>query len=323
MSLTPTSLDVQSDVRGVTEASTNGNGNVNERELGRRMVYVNALGSLYCGDAKSTLQLLPDGCVDCIIGSPPYFAVRDYGVAGQIGLESTLDAYIQALVDVYSAAWRVLKPEGSCWVVIGDTYIAKSLQMVPARFALAMAAQGWLVRNDIIWRKTRSMPHPVKDRLVATHEHIFHFVKQGQYYYDLDAIRLPHKESSLKRVQSAINVSHKGRYGEDSGSRGRTIDGLNEMSALHVKGRNPGDVFEACPSNSANGHFATFPKQLVEPRVRSTCPPGGTVMDFWMGSGVTAKVAEELSRRWIGIELNPEYCKIIAETLRETQLSVL
>jgi site-specific DNA-methyltransferase (adenine-specific) len=111
-------------------------------------------------------------------------------------------------------------------------------------------------------------------------------------------------------VKSRIRVGHKGRYGDDRGNRGRTIDALNERSAIHPKGRNPGDVFEACPSNDADGHLATYPEELIEPRVLSTCPPNGVVLDFWMGSGTTARVAERLGRNWIGIELNPAYCKI-------------
>jgi DNA modification methylase len=186
-----------------------------------------------------------------------------------------------------------------------------------------MKSRGWILRNDVIWRKTRCLPHPVKDRLINTHEHIYHVVKSGEYYYDLDSIRLPHAESSLNRVKSKINVSHKGRYGEDEGNRGRTIDFLNEKSAVHPKGRNPGDVFDACPSNAADGHLATYPAELIEPRIFSTCPKSGTVLDFWMGSGTTALVAERLNRRWIGIELNRAYCKIIKKLLSKPRQGTL
>jgi DNA modification methylase len=272
-------------------------------------------GVLYVGDATTVLQTLPDESVDCIIGSPPYFSVRDYGVSGQIGLEKAPQDYLDSLCGVYAEAKRVLKRTGSCWVVIGDLYLDKNLIMLPARFAIAMQAQGWIVRNDVIWRKTRSLPHPVKDRLINTHEHIYHFVKNREYYYDLDSIRVPHAASSLNRVKSKITVSHKGRYGEDEGNRGRTIDALNEKSAVHPNGRNPGDVFDACPSNAADGHLATYPEDLIAPRIRSTCPVGGTVLDFWMGSGTTAIVAEKLNRRWIGIELNRDYCKIAKKKL--------
>ena len=291
--------------------------------LAEHEVFRTSMGVLYCGDATNVLAKMDASSVDCIFGSPPYFSVRDYGIEGQIGLEPSVDEYIRALCEPYDAAARVLKPSGSCWVVIGDMYIEKGLQLVPARFAMEMIRRGWILRNDVIWRKTRTMPHPVKDRLLNVHEHIYHFVRGNKYYYDLDSIRQPHKESSLKRVQSRINVSHNGRYGEDAGNRGRTFEALDETSAIHEKGRNPGDVFDACPSNSANGHFATFPRSIVEPRILSTCPPGGVVMDFWMGSGTTARVAEELRRHWIGIELNPEYCVIVPQTLAHTQLGLL
>jgi len=273
------------------------------------------LGVLYHGDALALLELFPGECIDCIIGSPPYYSVRDYGVRGQIGLESTVEKYVQALCAVYDRARTVLKKTGSCWVNIGDLYLDKNLVLLPARFAIEMQRRGWIVRNDVIWRKTRCLPHPVKDRLISTHEHVFHFVKAHEYYYDLDSIRIPHAPNSLSRVKSRISISHKGRYGDDPGNRGRTIDALDETSAVHPKGRNPGDVFDACPSNAADGHLATYPEELIEPRIRSTCPPDGVVLDFWMGSGTTALVAEKLGRHWRGIELNPDYCEIVRSRL--------
>ena len=282
-----------------------------------------ALGVLYQGDALKVLNSLEADSIDCIIGSPPYYSVRDYGVIGQIGVEETIDDYLKNLCDAYEESMRALKSTGSNWVVIGDLYIDKDLVQLPARFALAMKARGWILRNDVIWRKKRCLPHPVKDRLINTYEHIYHFVKTRDYYYDLDSIRLPHAESSIKRVKSKINVSHKGRYGKDDGNRGRTIDFLNENSAIHPKGRNPGDVFDACPSNAADGHLATYPAELVAPRIVSTCPPTGTVLDFWMGSGTTAVVAERLTRRWIGIELNRDYCEIIKRILAKPRESKL
>jgi site-specific DNA-methyltransferase (adenine-specific) len=194
-------------------------------------------------------------------------------------------------------------------------YIDKNLVLLPALFALEMRRRGWIVRNDVIWRKTRCRPHPVNDRLLNTYEHVFHFVRSSEYFYDLDSIRAPHAPSSLSRVRSPIVIGHRGRYGEDRGNRGRTIDSLDEKSALHPKGRNPGDVFDACPSNAADGHHATYPQALIEPRIRSTCPKDGTVLDFWMGSGTTALVAEMLGRKWIGIELNPDYCEIARRKL--------
>lgn len=275
------------------------------------------MGVLYKGDAAILLPELEPESVDCIIGSPPYYSVRDYGVLGQIGREASVEEYIEALCHVYDLAKVVLRKTGSCWVNMGDLYMDKNLVLLPARFAIEMQRRGWTVRNDVIWRKTRCLPHPVKDRLISTHEHIFHFVKSHEYYYDLDSIRLPHAPNSLTRIQSKITVSHKGRYGDDPGNRGRTIDALNETSAVHPKGRNPGDVFDACPSNAADGHLATYPEELVEPRIRSTCPRDGVVLDFWMGSGTTALVAEKLGRRWIGIELNPDYCEIVRRRLAE------
>lgn len=288
---------------------------LNESRLERFESVRTPLGVLYQGDAIELLEQFQKESVDCIIGSPPYYSVRDYGVKGQIGLESSVDEYVQALCAVYDRAKTVLKRTGSCWVNIGDLYLDKNLVLLPARFAIEMQRRGWIVRNDVIWRKTRCLPHPVKDRLISTHEHVFHFVKAHEYYYDLDSIRVPHAPNSLTRVKSKISISHKGRYGDDPGNRGRTIDALDETSAVHPKGRNPGDVFDACPSNAADGHLATYPQELIEPRIRSTCPSDGVVLDCWMGSGTTALVAEKLNRRWLGIELNPDYCEIIRNRL--------
>jgi len=288
---------------------------LNESRLERFESVRTPLGVLYQGDAIELLEQFQKESVDCIIGSPPYYSVRDYGVKGQIGLESSVDEYVQALCAVYDRAKTVLKRTGSCWVNIGDLYLDKNLVLLPARFAIEMQRRGWIVRNDVIWRKTRCLPHPVKDRLISTHEHVFHFVKAHEYYYDLDSIRVPHAPNSLTRVKSKISISHKGRYGDGPGNRGRTIDALDETSAVHPKGRNPGDVFDACPSNAADGHLATYPQELIEPRIRSTCPSDGVVLDCWMGSGTTALVAEKLNRRWLGIELNPDYCEIIRNRL--------
>jgi site-specific DNA-methyltransferase (adenine-specific) len=291
--------------------------------VGAKPVFSTPMGAMFRGDATSVLVKLPPHSVDCVVGSPPYFAVRDYGVKGQIGVENTIDAYIARMCDAYDAAKHVLKRSGSCWVVIGDLYQEKDLVLLPGRFALEMKRRGWILRNDVIWRKTRCLPHPVKDRLINTHEHIFHFVVSENYYYDLDSIRLPHAASSINRVKSKIKVSHKGRYGKDAGNRGRTIDFLDETSAVHPKGRNPGDVFDACPSNAADGHLATYPEELIEPRIVSTCPPRGTVLDFWMGSGTTALVAEKLGRHWIGVELNPDYCAIAKRRLSKPRQALL
>lgn len=257
--------------------------------------------ALYQGDAAHILAAMDTASVDCIVTSPPYYGQRDYAVAGQLGLEAHPQEYIDKLVAVFREARRVLKPGGSLWVNIGDTYWSgkgrphgkdakqkarrftrpqdragkrplcrpKQLLLIPHRFAIAMQEDRWIVRNDNVWRKTRSTPDPAKDRSAAAHEYMFHFVKRGKYHYDYDAVAVP--------------------------STGKT------------KRQAPPSVWDIPAVPSRKNQTAVFPDRLVILPIRATCPPDGVVLDPFCGSGTTLLVAlaEGAGRRAIGIDVSP------------------
>lgn len=188
--------------------------------------------TLYHGDAATVLATLPDGSADCIVTSPPYLGLRDYGVAGQIGAESSPAEYVAALVAVFHEARRVLADDGTLWLNLGDSYdSAKNLLGIPWRVAFALQDDGWILRNDIIWHKSNAMPESVTDRLSNRHEHLFMLSKSQRYWFDLDPIREPHESTpdraggTALRGQKAIRPS-----GPNSG-------------AYSEGGRNPGDVW--------------------------------------------------------------------------------
>jgi len=187
------------------------------------------------GDTLEELKKLPDECIDCIMTSPPYWSLRDYGVQGQLGLEPNFQEYITALCNIFDEIKRVLKKEGTCWVNLGDTYSGgnrnsgnnisqpkgyknvqmkpcpetglpdKSLCLIPMRFAIEMVNRGWTLRNDIVWFKRNSMPTPVKDRFANKWEHIFFFVKSKKYYFDLDSVRKPYLASSINPINTGFS----------------------------------------------------------------------------------------------------------------------
>ncbi|MFI0406000.1 DNA-methyltransferase [Actinomadura sp. 3N508] len=239
------------------------------------------------GDARAQLASLPASSVDCVITSPPYFALRDYGQPEQLGLETNIEAWVQNLLNVTAGIWRVLKPSGSFWLNLGDSYAhhhregasKKSLLMGPERLALAMLHKGWLLRNRVVWAKTNPMPSNVTDRLSATHESVFFFTKSSRYFFDLNAIRVPHKDDR----------AHTSRYAKSNRSyppkgvlprrtdRGQNINnGLSKLGAAdlpgHPLGKNPGDVWPIGTASYHGNHFATFPTKLVERPLLATCP---------------------------------------------------
>lgn len=257
----------------------------------------------YHGDVMDVLRRLPEASVDCVVTSPPYWRLRDYRVDGQIGLEATPEKFIDKLVAVFDELRRVLKPTGSLWVNLGDTYQQKQLLLIPSRFAVAMQARGWLLRNDVIWHKKNAMPGSQTDRLTNRYEHLFHFTKQERYYYDLDAIRVPWEGDDLRRrwgrpgkysdmacgkipefgTEEYRRWYHEQRekrswhdhkndeemgFGQQTRGQGRKYGNLP-----HPDGKNPGDVWEICTEPFHGGHFSTFPTKLVEPCVLATASP--------------------------------------------------
>ena len=263
---------------------------------------------IHTGDATETLQELPPESVHMVMTSPPYWNLRDYGVDGQLGREKTAVAFVQNLADVFDEVKRVLRPDGSLWLNLGDTYDNKDLQQIPARVALELQDRGWILRNRVTWAKPNPMPHSVKDRLNDTTEAMFHFVKNKSYWYDLDAIREQHKQYNVEenQVDKSAEIKGKGKLADDTC---RELRGREETKKqmFHSKGKNPGDVFEVTTKPFPEAHFAVYPPELCEKPIKATCPKDGVVLDPFAGAGTTLLKAKELDRQFVGIELNPKY----------------
>lgn len=234
------------------------------------------------GDAADRLRELPARSVDTVVTSPPYFRLRDYQVKGQLGLEAHVDDWTKQLRRVTDEVARVLVPSGSFWLNLGDTYSAhrsqgaprKGLLLAPEHLALALTDDGWLVRNKIIWAKRNCLPTSARDRLACRYEVIYLLVRSPRYYFDLDAIRLPHR-SRPPRAKPGTSGPPKTRPAW-RGPNGQDDSGLKQLKALgrvgHPLGKNPGDVWPMSVSNFRGGHFATFPEHLAERIIRAGCP---------------------------------------------------
>jgi site-specific DNA-methyltransferase (adenine-specific) len=293
------------------------------------------------GNALDELRTLEDKTVDTIVTSPPYYGLRDYGVEGQIGLEQTPTEFVNALVEVFREARRVLRDDGTLWVNIGDSYCAgsrkntvaqtqhkgkardlpldrrngsvegvkgKDLFGIPWLLALALREDGWYLRSDIIWSKPHSMPEAVKDRPTKSHEYIFLLSKSPTYYYDYEAILEPVKASSLDRVKRGWKSTHPTAGNVDAG--GVDVDTMGTRFA-NPKGKNKRTVWDVSLKPWRGAHFATFPPELIEPCILAGSRPGGTVLDPFGGAGTTAGVSLKHGRNAIIIELNPEYAELI------------
>jgi DNA modification methylase len=239
------------------------------------------------GDALDRLRDLPTASVDTVITSPPYFRLRNYGVQGQIGLEESVDQWVAALRDVLHETARVLKPTGSVWLNLGDTYsratkhgaAPKGLVLAPEKLLLALEADGWSIRNKVIWAKPNGMPASVRDRLSCTWEPLYLLTRSPSYFFDLDAIRIPAK-SSLKRPArfgpATKYATTDGKRPAWSGPAAGVNSGLSAMKARgvtsHPLGKNPGDVWTIPTASYRGAHFATFPEALVERPLKATCP---------------------------------------------------
>jgi site-specific DNA-methyltransferase (adenine-specific) len=296
--------------------------------------------TILVGDATERLRQLPATSIDCIITSPPYFQLRNYHASGQIGLEPHVDGWVTALRDVFAEAARVLKPTGALWLNLGDSFSRhhrygappKGLLLAPERLLLALAADGWIVRNKVIWSKTNPLPSSVTDRLTLTYEVVYFLVRQPRYFFDLDAIREPHRSSAAKRARPPLNLTP-----DWAGPLAATLGGLRRARAAgtpgHPLGKNPGDVWQVATHGYRGAHFATFPEALVRRPLLATCPKAvciacgqpwhktqpdqcgagtrpGVVLDPFFGSGTVGVAAQKLGRDWIGIELNPAYVRL-------------
>lgn len=273
---------------------------------------------IYHTDCLTGLRNLSPESIDCCVTSPPYYGLRDYGVDGQIGLEASPSEYIDRLCDVFRHVRRVMKPAGTLWVNIGDSYAgsgkgawwnkdapkevyipnpgdaitkmpktwdgikAKDLIGIPWMLAFALRADGWYLRADIIWHKTNPMPESVTDRPTKSHEYLFLLSKSPKYYYDYQAVR-----------EKAVNN--------------------REM-------RNKRDVWTVPTQPLQEAHFAVFPERLIVDCIKAGCPEDGIIVDPFMGAGTTALVARKFNRRFIGFEINSDYIKIADKRLKKEGL---
>ena len=279
------------------------------------------LSRIIQGDCLKVLKELPSESVDCVMTSPPYWALRDYGVDGQLGLEPTFQEYIDKLCDIFDEVKRVLKKSGTCWVNIGDTYYTvsggkfendnlasnelqqKNLCNIPARFSIEMQNRGWILRNEIIWHKPNCMPSSVRDRFTVDFEKIFFFVKNKKYWFETQYEPSVDKESYEGRRKRHSYES----YGD---STLKIRQGFNNIVGKTYPNRNKRCVWTITTHSFKEAHFATYPEKLCEIPIKAGCPVGGVVLDPFFGAGTTGVVAKKLGRDFIGIELNPEYIKI-------------
>ncbi|NNA90446.1 site-specific DNA-methyltransferase [Pseudomonas brenneri] len=261
--------------------------------------------TIFEGDAVTVLRRLPSNSVRCVVTSPPYWGLRDYGIDDQIGLELTMPQFIQKLVAVFAEVRRVLTDDGTLWINIGDGYTSgnrgyratdkknparamtvrpdtpeglkpKDLMGIPWRLAFALQDDGWYLRTDIIWNKPNAMPESVKDRPTRSHEFIFMFSKSEKYFYNSDAVKQVADGGGLRNLRTVWNVNTK---------------------------------------PYAGAHFATFPPELVRPCVKASTEPGDFVLDPFFGAGTVGLVCNEEDRKYAGVELNPSYVNLAVERL--------
>lgn len=285
---------------------------------------------LLLGDALDVLRTMPDGSVDCIVTSPPYYKQRDYNTEGQYGQESTPAEYVATMTAVFGEARRVLADDGTCWINLGDSYGPdKQLLLIPSRVAIACQDDGWIVRNDVIWNQINAMPEPHKDRLSSRYEHVLLMAKTSKYWFDLDPIREPVSEFTAKYQGRAAAPAAQGVYREAKPWTNGKQDGLDARGGAHVRshpnGRNPGDVWALANRPNKTGtvkHFATFPVDLPTRCIKAGCKPSGTVLDPFSGSGTTGAAARQLGRRYIGIDLNPAYHELAKERFAQGVLNL-
>ena len=227
---------------------------------------------VHTGDCFDVLAELPAESVHMVMTSPPYWNLRDYDHDDQLGLEPESEQYVQNMAAVFDEVKRVLRPDGSLWLNLGDTYENKDLQQIPARVALELQRRGWVLRNRVTWAKPNPMPQSVKDRLNDTTEAVFHFVKNKSYWYDLDAIREPHAKASIERAKNNFTASIN-RDGMEDRSNMAEANAPKSDNMNHVSGKNPGDVFEVTTKPFPEAHFAVYPPELCEKPIKATCPP--------------------------------------------------
>jgi len=298
------------------------------------------------GDCRAVMAGMEPESVQCVVTSPPYWGLRDYGEDGQLGLEATPEEYVGHMVDVFRCVRRVLRKDGVAWLNLGDSYArsggkgdehrgktspkqttpgicygkhadrhpipglkAKDLVGIPWRVAFALQADGWWLRSDIIWHKPNPMPESVTDRCTNAHEHVFMLTKAARYYFDADAIR----EEGVYPVGTRAAKGSAGR---------REVDGVNARPAeykTYTGYRNKRDVWTIPTTAYPDAHYAAFPEALTEPCVLAGSAPGDVVLDCFCGTGTVGAVSALHGRRFIGIELSADYCEQARRRIRLTE----
>ena len=293
------------------------------------------------GDCIASMQTLGAGSAQMCVTSPPYFGLRDYGREGQIGLEATPDEYIAKMVEVFREVRRVLKDDGTLWVNTGDSYAStstynaprtskgefgrvdaprqpnagippgckpKDIIGIPWMLAFALRADGWYLRQDIIWHKPNPMPESVRDRCTKAHEYLFLLSKSERYYFDSEAMR---EEAVKGAAGSTFNT---GKTAQHQMGRSSDADRVEDGK------RNRRSVWTVATRPYTGAHFATFPPALIEPCILAGSRTGDVVLDPFGGSGTTAQVALEHGRNYVLCELNPEYEPLIQQRIQGLQL---
>ena len=304
------------------------------------------LNQIIQGDVLDCLKNIPDQSVQCVVTSPPYWGLRDYNVSGQLGLESSPDEFVDNLVKVFREIKRVLKDDGTLWLNLGDSYYrsgsdqptqrgllntedinqrygfdkkhkkshdvlkSKDLIGIPWKVAFALQADGWYLRQDIIWHKPNPMPESVKDRCTKSHEYIFLLSKSAKYFYDADGI----SEKTLTKD----NTNRNRDITKLNNTPGRTK--MNGLKTNNYETKNKRSVWKINTKPYKDAHFATFPPELPELCIKAGSKENDIILDPFFGSGTTGWVAQRLGRKWLGIELNPEYIKIAEKRFLQQEL---
>lgn len=320
------------------------------------------MNKIICGDVLKVLKTLQADSVQCVVTSPPYFGLRDYGVDGQIGLEKTSEEYVSKMVSVFAEVRRVLREDGTLWLNLGDSYAGscgngykqtidaenrtnaggndeslrkitgrddgalkpKDLCGIPWRVALALQADGWWLRQDIIWHKPNPMPESVTDRCTKSHEYIFLLTKSAKYFYDAEAIK---EEAAYNgRNDEMMKGSDKYKEGYVPNQTPQTIAASGharwQKNDDGLRVRNKRSVWTIATNSYPDAHFATFLEEIPLNCIKAGSKEGDAILDPFSGTGTTCMVAKKLNRNYIGIELNHEYVAM-AEKRIETECGTL
>lgn len=305
--------------------------------------------TLMAGDAREVLRALPAGLARCCVTSPPYFGLRDYGHPDQIGVESDPEAYVTALVAVFREVWRVLADDGTLWLTLGDSYSSggrttrgfdpklparsmagrakdaagikpKDLLGIPWMVAFALRADGWYLRQDIVWHKPNPMPESVRDRCTRAHETVFMLSKSAKYYYDAASIREPAVSGDVKKFTDARPDKQRGHRRRHAGFNGRYAERLARDGIPSTRNRRSVWTIATRPFLSA--HFATFPVDLPMLCIRAGSAPGDTILDPFCGAGTTGVAALAEGRRFIGVDINADYIALARPRLTQPGLAL-